>query len=77
MGDDQVYKILEQICQNNVRSYTFPDKIKNYLTVDKFLSSSIFLTLVLDICKENFLIVLEIFVSLSQFSQFILGIITL
>ena len=77
MGDDQVYKILEQICQNNVRSYTFPDKIKNYLTVDKFLSSSIFLTLVLDICKETFLIVLEIFVSLSQFSQFILGIITL
>lgn len=55
MGNDQVYKILEQICQNNVRSYTFPDKIKNYLTVDKFLSSSIFLTLVLDICKETFL----------------------
>ena len=36
MGDDQVYKILEQICQNNVRSYAFPDRIKNYLTVDKF-----------------------------------------
>ena len=36
MGDDQVYKILKQICQNIVRSYTFPDRIKNYLTVDKF-----------------------------------------
>ena len=36
MEDDQVYKILEQICQNNGRSYAFPDRIKNYLTVDKF-----------------------------------------
>ena len=40
-------------------------------------NSSIFLTLVLDICRETFLIVLEIFVSLSQYSQFILGTITL
>ena len=43
MGNDQVYKILEQICQNNVRSYTFPDRIKNYLTVDKFFIFQYFL----------------------------------
>ena len=53
MGDDQVYKILEQICQNNVRSYTFPDKIKNYLTVDKFFIFQYFLDASLRYLKRD------------------------